>query len=312
MANSPTSPMAMASGAFTPSATTAPSTITERAMPNSTSGTGMPSIASAPPAAMVRTKVAGTSQSARPPSCQAKMPTVTMARTWSSPPSGCAKPCTKPCTSPMPGWARAAVGTSVRAMAAVRRWRMVGPRERSKIIGAKSHIVAAVRKGAARLGPRRVAGVAVPPARGAAAAGEGLRRHQHDAAVAHAALGDHVLGEVLHRAGLALEHGHLHAAVVVEVDVERGQRQLVVIVERLGQPFGQLAGGVIVDVDDGGHAVALGVEGLRRLADAGAGEVADGLGAVLVAAGRDDAIELGHELVVDGDGHALHGTTAGT
>jgi hydroxyethylthiazole kinase-like sugar kinase family protein len=39
-------------------------------------------------------------------------------------------------------------------------------------------------------------------------------------------------------------------------------------------------------------------------------EVADRLRAVLVAAGGDDAIELGHQLVIDGDGHALHGTAA--
>ena len=58
----------------------APSTITEAAMPVSTIGTGTPVMASAPPIAMARTKVAGTSHSARPPSCQAKMPTVTMAR----------------------------------------------------------------------------------------------------------------------------------------------------------------------------------------------------------------------------------------
>src|SRR5262245_28150647 len=312
MANSPTSPMAMASGAFTPSATTAPSTITERAMPSSTSGIATPSIASVPPAAMARTKVAGTSHSARPPSCQAKIPTVTMARTWSSPPSGCARPCTKPCASPIPGWARAAVGTSVRAMAAVRRWRMVGPRERQVRSSAQNRISRPRSARACAPPSRRAARMAVPTPRGAGSAGEGLRRHHDNAAVAHAALGDHVLGEVLHRAGLALEHGHLHAAVVVEVDVERGQRQLVVVVERLGQAFGQLAGGVIVDVDHGRHAVALGVERFRRLADAGAGEVADGLGAILVAPGRDDAIELGHELVVDGDGHALHGTTAGT
>ena len=38
----PTTPMAAASGAFSPSATTAPSTITEAAIPNSTNGTAIP------------------------------------------------------------------------------------------------------------------------------------------------------------------------------------------------------------------------------------------------------------------------------
>src|SRR4051812_50197233 len=78
------------------------------------------------------------------------------------------------------------------------------------------------------------------------------------------------------------------------------------IVEGLGQPLRQLARGMVIDVDQGGDAVALGVKRLAGLADAGAGEVADRLGAVLVAAGGDDAVELGHQLVIDGDGHALH------
>src|SRR4051795_2892040 len=82
------------------------------------------------------------------------------------------------------------------------------------------------------------------------------------------------------------------------------------IVEGLGQPLRQLARGMVIDVDQGGDAVALGVKRLAGLADAGAGEVADRLGAVLVAAGGDDAIELGHQLVIDGDGHALHASLA--
>src|SRR6476469_8229086 len=82
------------------------------------------------------------------------------------------------------------------------------------------------------------------------------------------------------------------------------------IVEGLGQPLRQLARGMVIDVDQGGDAVALGVKRLAGLADAGAGEVADRLGAVLVAAGGDDAVELGHQLVIDGDGHALHASLA--
>ena len=68
IAKKPTRPIATASGALTPSATTAPSTTTENAIPTSTNGTGTPAIPSAPPAAITRTNVVGTSQSARPPS----------------------------------------------------------------------------------------------------------------------------------------------------------------------------------------------------------------------------------------------------
>ena len=66
----------------------------------------------------------------------------------------------------------------------------------------------------------------------------------------------------------------------------------------------------LLESGKGGDAVALLVDALGRLPDAGARQVADRLRAVLVAAGRDDAVELGHELVVDGDGHALHGGVA--
>ena len=55
--------------------------------------------------------------------------------------------------------------------------------------------------------------------------------------------------------------------IVIEVDVQRRQRQLVMIVEGFGQSFGQLARGVIVDVDHRCHAVALGVERLRLTID---------------------------------------------
>ena len=80
-----------------------------------------------------------------------------------------------------------------------------------------------------------------------------------------------------------------------------------VVVEGVGQPLGQLPRVVVVDVNQRGDAVALLVERFRRLPDAGAGQVADRLRAVLVTAGRDDAVELQHELVVNGDSHALHG-----
>jgi hypothetical protein len=35
-------------------------------------------------------------------------------------------------------------------------------------------------------------------------------------------------------------------------------------------------------------------------------EVADGFGAILVAVLRDHAIEFCHEIVIEGNGHALH------
>src|SRR6185295_7606359 len=80
-----------------------------------------------------------------------------------------------------------------------------------------------------------------------------------------------------------------------------------VVVEGVGQPLRQLTRVVIVDVNQRGNAVPFLVKRFRRLADASASEVSDRFRAVLVAAGGDDAVKLQHELVVDGNGHALHG-----
>src|SRR5262249_24366650 len=81
----------------------------------------------------------------------------------------------------------------------------------------------------------------------------------------------------------------------------------VLIVEGVRKPLRQLPRMMIVDVDQRRHAVALGIEGLGSLSNAGAREIANCFRAVLVAAGLNDAGELGHELVVDGNRHALHG-----
>ena len=65
-----------------------------------------------------------------------------------------------------------------------------------------------------------------------------VHRDQHDAAVADAAFGDHVLGKMLHLVGFAAQDRHLHAAIVVEMRVHGGERQLVVVVEGIGETLG--------------------------------------------------------------------------
>ena len=81
-------------------------------------------------------------------------------------------------------------------------------------------------------------------------------RDHHHTTVAHATLGDDVVGEMPDVAAGALQRRHLHAAVVVEMDMQRRQRQIVVAVEILHQPLGEFARGVIVDIDQGGDALA--------------------------------------------------------
>ena len=55
-----------------------------------------------------------------------------------------------------------------------------------------------------------------------------IRRHVGDVAVAHAALGDDVIGERLHLVAPAFEHRDFEAAVVVEMHVQRRLRETVV------------------------------------------------------------------------------------
>ena len=73
-------------------------------------------------------------------------------------------------------------------------------------------------------------------------------------AVAHAALGDDAVGELLHVGALALEHGDFETAFVVEMHVQCGVREIVAVVEVAGEPLRQFARLVVVHVDQRGDA----------------------------------------------------------
>src|SRR3954470_4884572 len=81
-------------------------------------------------------------------------------------------------------------------------------------------------------------------------------RHINDVAMPDAPLGDDMVSEGLHLRAAAFEHGDLKAALVIEMHVERGLRQIMVVVEALRQALGQLAGVMVVDIDQRRNAVA--------------------------------------------------------
>ena len=56
--------------------------------------------------------------------------------------------------------------------------------------------------------------------------------------MAHATLGNDVVGELLHVSAEAFEHGDLHAALVVEMHVQRRLREIVAFVEIMREAFG--------------------------------------------------------------------------
>ena len=76
--------------------------------------------------------------------------------------------------------------------------------------------------------------------RGSVRHGRELHRHAHDLAVAHAALGDDMLAELLQVLRPALEHRHFEAGVMIEMHVQRSKRQLVVLVIGGGKALGEL------------------------------------------------------------------------
>ena len=80
-------------------------------------------------------------------------------------------------------------------------------------------------------------------------------RHEHHMAVADAAFGNHLTGERLDFLPLPFEHRDLQATRFVQMDVQGCLRKIVMIVEALGQAFGQLSGVVIVHINQRRDAV---------------------------------------------------------
>lgn len=74
-----------------------------------------------------------------------------------------------------------------------------------------------------------------------------------EASVTYATLGDDMLGEIADIVHRAPQHRDLHAAIVIEVDVQRSDRQIMVVMENPGQALRQLTLPVIIDVDERRH-----------------------------------------------------------
>ena len=92
--------------------------------------------------------------------------------------------------------------------------------------------------------------------------------------VAHAALGDDVIGEFLHIGATALEHRDLHAAFVVKMHVQCCLREIMAVVEIPRQPLRQFARLMVVEIDQRRDARPGPADFDRSLLQAGAGKVA--------------------------------------
>jgi hypothetical protein len=132
-------------------------------------------------------------------------------------------------------------------------------------------------------------------------------RHHRQAAISDTTLGDDMLGAMLDVARMSLEDDDLHTAFVVKMDVKCRVGHVVMIVERLHKAAGEISRGMIVDVNEGSHAIAALAEFVFRLRNSSPRQVPDGLRSILIAPRLDDAVKIDHEIVVEGDGYALHG-----
>jgi hypothetical protein len=72
-------------------------------------------------------------------------------------------------------------------------------------------------------------------------------------AVPHAALRYHRVGKGLNLVDRTAEHGDLRAVVVIEMNVQRRNRKIVIIVLFADQPLCEITGLVLVDISEGGH-----------------------------------------------------------
>jgi hypothetical protein len=126
------------------------------------------------------------------------------------------------------------------------------------------------------------------------------------ASVAYAALGNNMLSEAPDIAHSTLEHRDLQATVVIQVDVHRRDRQIMVVVKGSGQALRRFPFPVIIDVYKRRHA-KLGVVYLAlHVGNSGSSEIADRLGPVLITKRGNNTIECRHKLLIDGDGDPLH------
>ena len=122
----------------------------------------------------------------------------------------------------------------------------------------------------------------------------------------HAAFGHDVVGKFLHVNTASFEDRHLHAALLVQMNVQRRLREVMVIVKVAGQPFRQLALLVIVNIDERGKARVRPGDLRRALLQAGSHQIAYGFRAIGIAVRRHVTLQLRRQIVVDCYGDTLH------
>ena|ERR1700754_1156793 len=82
------------------------------------------------------------------------------------------------------------------------------------------------------------------------------------------------------------------------------------IVQCADKTLREITGGMVVDIDDRSDASTAGACVLRGLLDSSAGQISNRFRPTLVAARRDYAVKIDHEVVVDSNRYPLHPATS--
>tara|TARA_Y100001933_G_C18986901_1_gene558857 strand:- start:1620 stop:2180 length:561 start_codon:yes stop_codon:yes gene_type:complete len=130
-------------------------------------------------------------------------------------------------------------------------------------------------------------------------------RHQVQVAVTDASPGDELVGELPDPAQRSAKYACLKAVIVVEMDMQRGHRKIMMIVLCIRELPGQVALVMIVDIGQNADASNVGILVGTLSGQEPSQQVAYGLGSAAVAQPLPVALECFGQLPIQGYGESL-------
>jgi hypothetical protein len=136
-------------------------------------------------------------------------------------------------------------------------------------------------------------------------------RQVDHAAVAHTALGNDVVGKLLHFRAAAFEQRNLKTAVVIKVHMQCRLREIVPLMKVARQPSWKIAYRMVVDVDQRGDTGARTADFEGGLLQAGSSKITDCLRPIGISARAHKTVDLLGKIIVNRNGQARHGLSPG-
>ena len=122
--------------------------------------------------------------------------------------------------------------------------------------------------------------------------------HQVQVAVTHPPARNELIGEALDSGQRAAQDAGLQTMIVVEVDVQGGHRQVVMVMLGIGELAGQVAPVVVVDVGENADAIAFRILLGALMREKPPEQIAYGLGTAFVSQPLPVALERFGKLLV--------------